>query len=63
MKNMEAPNILIWEVALYSRESGNLIGQEFFLFKKRAEKYIAKHKREWEEYCDVLLGGNTLWLW
>lgn len=56
-------NILIWEVALYSRENGDLIGQEFFLSKKRAEKYIAKNKWKWEDSCIATLGGTKLWLW
>lgn len=61
MKNF-CLHITIWSIDIRDRESGVLVGQEFFLFYRQAERYLKKHQKEWEEF-EVVLGGEPLWLW
>lgn len=55
-------HIIIWSIDIRDRESGVLVGQEFFLFYRQAKRYLEKHQKEWEEF-EVVLGGEPLWLW
>ena len=57
--------ITIWTIDVRNRESGVLVGQEFFLFYRQAERYLEKYRKEWEgwEEFEVALGGEPLWIW
>lgn len=55
-------HITIWSIDIRDRGSGVLVGQEFFLFYRQAERYLEKHLKEWKEF-EVVLGGEPLWLW
>lgn len=55
-------HITIWSIDIRDRESGVLVGQEFFLFYKQAKRYLEKHRKDWEEF-EVGLGGEQLRLW
>lgn len=61
MKNF-CLHITIWSIDIRDRESGVLVGQEFFLFYRQAKRYLKKHQKDWEEF-EVGLGGEPLWLW
>lgn len=54
--------ITIWSIDIRDRESGVLVGQEFFLFYRQVKRYLKKHQKDWEEF-EVGLGGEPLWLW
>lgn len=63
MKRFE-PAITIWNVWFTDKVDGTIVGNEYFLFYKQAEKY-ADRCRKSKEYDDVniCLGGETLWIW
>lgn len=58
------PNIVIWNVTLYSKKDGFPLCNYYFLSYKRAKKFVEKHTDEWIKDFDVdyCLGGETLWL-
>ena len=59
------PNILFWNVTVYSKKDGFPLANYYFLFKRSAEKFFhGKYCEKLERECDVniVLGGETLYI-
>ena len=58
------PRITIWTVVFTDKVDDTFIGQEYFLFRKQAEKWRNEClNNESYDDVDISLGGETLWLW
>lgn len=57
------PNIVIWNITIFSKEDMDVLANYYFLSYKRANKFFEKHIAEWSNDYKVVLGGETLWLW
>lgn len=57
-----APNIVIWNITVSNKTDGFPLANYYFLSYKRAKKFLEKYIDEWEGF-QVVLGGETLWLW
>lgn len=58
------PVITIWVVEFTDKNDGTLLGQEHFLFYRRAKKYYEELIKDSVNYSDenISLGGESLYL-
>ena len=60
-----APIITIWVVEFTDKNYGTFLGQEHFLFYRRAKKYYEERLKDStiNSYVNISLSGESLYLW
>lgn len=59
------PIITIWVVEFTDKNYGTFLGQEHFLFYRRAKKYYEERLKDSSinSYANISLSGESLYLW
>lgn len=59
------PIITIWVVEFTDKNYGTFLGQEHFLFYRRAKKYYEERLKDSSinSYVNISLSGESLYLW
>lgn len=59
------PTITIWVVEFTDKNYGTFLGQEHFLFYRRAKKYYEERLKDStiNSYVNISLSGESLYLW
>lgn len=59
------PVITIWVVEFTDKNYGTFLGQEHFLFYRRAKKYYEERLKDSSinSYVNISLSGESLYLW
>lgn len=59
------PIITIWVVEFTDKNYGTFLGQEHFLFYRRAKKYYEERLKDStiNSYVNISLSGESLYLW